>query len=323
MAFKWEKFGLVFDPALHPDRPAWMLGFAQAPNVIVFDHHVRVFFCCRPAPDAFQKYISYCAFVDLDRQNLFDVINMSSHPVLSLGRLGDFDEFGTYPVSVLRDGKQVLAVYGGWTRCESVPFNISLGLARSSDDGVNFEKYGQGPVLSHSPCEPYVVTSPKLRRYGDRWYLAYTAGRRWILGDEGRPEIIYKLRMATSVDGMNWLKVNQDIVESRLGDNEAQACPDIFLANGKYHMFFCYRHGLDFRENRNRSYRIGYASSTDLYTWSRDDDLAGIDVSDDGWDSEMIAYPTVFDLDGSTYMLYVGNGNGKSGFGLARLRGEL
>jgi hypothetical protein len=33
----------------------------------------------------------------------------------------------------------------------------------------------------------------------------------------------------------------------------------------------------------------------------------------------MIAYPTVFDLDGDTYMIYAGNGNGKTGFGLAKL----
>ncbi|MDO8805326.1 MAG: glycosylase, partial [Elusimicrobiota bacterium] len=178
-------------------------------------------------------------------------------------------------------------------------------------------------VLSHSPEEPYVVTSPKIRRYGATWYLAYTAGRRWFLGEDGRPEIIYKLRLATSADGVNWVKVNRDIVESKLGEDEAQACPDIFFANGRYHMFFCYRHGLDFRDNISRSYRIGYASSADLLNWQRNDSLAGIDVSPDGWDSGMAAYPAVFELDGKIYMLYAGNGNGKSGFGLAELQGEL
>ena len=46
-------------------------------------------------------------------------------------------------------------------------------------------------------------------------------------------------------------------------------------------------------------------------------------MSPDGWDSEMVAYPAVFELDGRTYMLYAGNGNGKTGFGLAVLEGEL
>lgn len=323
MGIKWQKQGLIFDPTLYANRPEWMVNFAQAPNVIIFEDYIRVFFCCRPAPDVNNQFVSYCAFVDLDRRDLFNVINISKQPVLSLGELGSFDEFGTYPVSVIRDGADILAIYGGWSRCESVPFNISLGLARSKDGGVSFQKYGVGPVLSHTPDEPFVVTSPKIRRYGANWFLAYTAGRRWILGDDGRPEIIYKLRIATSEDGTNWVKLNRDIVESKLGQNEAQACPDIFYANGKYHMFFCYRHGLDFRENRNRSYRIGYASSSDLLTWRRDDSLVNLDVSEEGWDSEMVAYPTVFELDGNIYMLYAGNGVGKTGFGLAKLEGEL
>jgi predicted GH43/DUF377 family glycosyl hydrolase len=323
MAFKWQKKGLIFDPTSYRNRPEWMDSFAQAPNVIIFDDFVRVFFCCRPAPDEKKQFVSRCAFVDLDRKDLFRVINISKQPVLSLGGLGSFDEFGTYPVSVIRDDKDIVAIYGGWSRCESVPFNISLGLARSKDGGVSFQKYGEGPVLSHSPNEPFIVTSPKIRRYGDIWYLAYTAGQRWILGDDGRPEIIYKLRIATSIDGISWAKLDKDIVESKLGEDEAQACPDIIFANGRYHMFFCYRHGLDFRDNKNRSYRIGYASSSDLLNWQRDDSMVDIDISEDGWDSEMVAYPTVFELDGSVYMLYAGNGVGKTGFGLAKLEGEL
>jgi predicted GH43/DUF377 family glycosyl hydrolase len=323
MGFGWKKMGQLFDPTQIADRPAWMLSFAQAPNVIIFDDFVRVYFCCRPAPDANMQFVSHCAFVDLARDDLFKVCGLSKQPVLELGGLGTFDEFGTYPVSVMRDGADIVAIYGGWSRCESVPFNISLGLARSKDGGVSFDKFGTGPVLSHSPDEPFVVTSPKVRKYGDTWYLAYTAGRRWILGEDGRPEIIYKLRMATSKDGNNWTKQNTDIVESKLGDDEAQACPDIFFANGRYHLFFCYREGLDFRDDCARSYRIGYASSTDLVSWKRDDSLIDLDVAATGWDSEMVAYPTVFELDGSVYMIYVGNGNGRTGFGLAKLEGEL
>jgi hypothetical protein len=42
-----------------------------------------------------------------------------------------------------------------------------------------------------------------------------------------------------------------------------------------------------------------------------------IDISDEGWDSEMISYPHVFELDGKIYMMYLGNQVGKYGFGLA------
>ena len=49
------------------------------------------------------------------------------------------------------------------------------------------------------------------------------------------------------------------------------------------------------------------------------DGSVGIDLSPDGWDSEMIEYPAVFDHKGSRYMLYNGNDYGRTGFGLAIL----
>jgi predicted GH43/DUF377 family glycosyl hydrolase len=320
--FNWNKLGLVVEPAKIAGKPNWFNEFAQAPNTVMFDDFVRVYFCCRPKPDQNGQYVSYCAYVDLARDNLFQIVNIAEHPVLELGELGAFDEFGTYPVSTIRDGEDIVAVYGGWTRCESVPFNVSLGLARSRDGGKSFFKHGSGPVLSHSLDEPFVVTSPKIRKYGNTWYLAYTAGRKWMIAD-GRPEVIYKLRMASSTDGINWVRMNADIVADRLGEDEAQACPDIIFRGGKYHMFFCYRQATDFRFSRERSYRIGYASSLDMLHWQRDDSKVGIDVSDSGWDSEMVAYPHVFELDGAIYMLYLGNQVGRYGFGLARLEGEL
>jgi len=48
-----------------------------------------------------------------------------------------------------------------------------------------------------------------------------------------------------------------------------------------------------------------------------------ISVSKSGWDSEMISYPHVFELDDKIYMLYLGNQVGKAGFGLAELEGDL
>ena len=48
----------------------------------------------------------------------------------------------------------------------------------------------------------------------------------------------------------------------------------------------------------------------------RRDSEAGIASSGD-WDSEMQAYPAVFDNDGRRYMLYNGNGYGRTGIGWA------
>ncbi|MBA4058382.1 MAG: glycosylase, partial [Marivirga sp.] len=134
-----------------------------------------------------------------------------------------------------------------------------------------------------------------------------------------KPELIYRIRMASSTDGINWIKFDQNIIADKLGANEVQASPDVFFYGNKFHMFFCYMVTPDFRTNKAKSYRIGYASSTDLINWERNDSMAGIDVSAEGWDSEMVAYPHVFELDGNVYMFYLGNQVGRYGFGLAQL----
>jgi hypothetical protein len=120
---------------------------------------------------------------------------------------------------------------------------------------------------------------------------------------------------------VSWQRFDRDLIESRIEPDEAQASPDVTLLDGCYHMFFCYRYSAGYR-SKERGYRIGYAASDDLETWTRDDSRAGIDVSPKGWDSEMVSYPHVFELDGRVHMLYLGNEVGRRGFGLAELDGD-
>lgn len=321
MRLQWTRLGRVFDPQSIADRPEWMHEFAQAPATLVFGDRVRVYFSCRPRPDGAGQYVSHAAYVDLNRANLVESIGLSQTPVLELGSLGAFDEFGTYPTSVIRNGDEVWAYYGGWTRCVSVPFDVAIGRAVSRDGGATFAKQGLGPMLGANADEPFVLSGPKVRRFGGRWFLWYIAGTKWI-ATSGRAEPVYRIRMATSSDGVSWRRHHRELIAPRLEADECQASPDVIEAGGKYHMFFCYRYSLDYR-NRARGYRIGYASSVDLEQWTRDDDRAGLDVSPEGWDSEMVSYPHVFELDGATYMMYLGNQVGRHGFGLARLEGAL
>jgi len=315
----WKKKGLIFEPSKY--KTPWMDEFAQAPATLIFDDFVRVFFSCRPCHDQHKQYVSYSSFVDLDRNDLTKVIKVHDKPILKLGDQGCFDQFGTYPISVIEYEDRYLAYYAGWTRCSSVPFNTAIGLA-ISEDGERFEKPFSGPILSYSPNEPFVISGPKIRKFNNKLYLFYIAGTSWV-DDNGKPEPVYKIRLATSENGLDWKKVDLQLIQDKLGVNEAQASPDVIYRNGKYHMFFCYRHGTDYR-NHERGYRIGYASSTNLLDWTRDDSFANLSVSkEDGWDSEMVSYPHVFELDGKVYVMYLGNQVGRQGFGLAELQGEL
>jgi hypothetical protein len=204
--FHWKKLGKAFTPQEVQGR-LWLNEFAQAPATLIMGNVVRFYFSCRPPADANGNYVSYSAYVDMDRQDLFQVCRVAEQPILALGGLGEFDEFGTYPVSVVPDGDVVRAYYAGWTRCESVPFNVAIGTAVSRDGGTTFTKMGNGPILSYSPDEPFVLSGPKIRRFNGHWQLFYIAGRKWKMVD-GRAEPVYKIRMAMSDDGLKWNKLN-------------------------------------------------------------------------------------------------------------------
>lgn len=313
--FKWRKLGRIFNPQDVQNLP-WMKEFAQCTSALVFDKYVRVYFSCRPCRDQEGEYVSNTGFVDLDINNLFNILQVSQQPVLPLGDLGAFDSHGVYPTCTLRYQDQVWLYYAGWSRCKDVPFNTAIGLAISRDGGTTFQRLGTGPIVSSSLNEPFVISGPKVRRFNGQWQMYYLAGSKWILNN-GRPEIVYKIRMACSNNGLDWDKINKNLIPDVLEENECQAGPDVFFKDNKYHMYFVYRYAVDFRQNPNHGYRIGYATSDDMYTWVRDDTNVGIEYSTSGWDSTMQHYPHIFVLHNKHYMLYNGNEFGRWGFGLA------
>lgn len=312
---RWEKVGHLFTPA--PDT--WMHSYAQVPTPLILTDRVRVFVGCRPRLIAGSLPVSQIGFVDLDRQNLKTIIAISETPVLALGDLGTFDEFGLHPLSVIENGSEVWMYYVGWTRMQSVPFNRSIGLAISDDHGHSFRRYGRGPIVGPTPQEPYLQQGPTVKRFGEEWHMWYLSGLDWLI-HHGRPECVYQLMHATSEDGITWKRNGLPCLPVH-EPTECHAGQGMIERGGRYHMWFSFRPALDFR-NAQRGYRIGYAWSDDLEIWHRDDEKAGIDVSESGWDSEMVCYPNIIELEGETYMFYCGNYFGRDGFGIARLTEE-
>ena len=317
---KWKKLGQVFNPTTWDDgiKRDWMMTHSQSVSTLIKPDCVRVYFACRPEKDLSGESKSYTTWLELDKTDLTKVLRVYDKPVMPLGGLGAFDEHSIYPTSVFKDGDDIRLYYAGWFRCSSVPFNCSIGLAYSKDGGDTFERLGVGPILPPSLDEPFVISGPKIRKFDGLYYLYYLAGKEWITYDNS-PEIIYKIRMAVSKNGIVFDRSNVDIIGDLLGKNECQAGPDVFKYKDKFHMYFVYREGVDFRTKRGRGYKIGYASSKDGLDWVRDDENVGIDYSDEGWDSEMHHYPHIFELNGKHYMLYNGNDFGRYGFGLAVL----
>lgn len=311
----WVKIGKLFDPVGSPDF-ADFDGFAQSPQALVFDDFVRIYFSIRKRTPG-QKFVSHIQYIEMDKA-LAKILAVSRGPVIELGKRGTFDEHGIFPMNVLRVGERIFGYTSGWTRRCSVSVDTGIGLAVSEDQGKTFRRLGDGPILTASLHEPFLVCDPFVQRFEGifhMWYIYGTCWRRY--GGQPQPDRTYLIGHAVSQDGIVWRKEGRAIISPRR-ETECQALPTVIRHRGAYHMYFCHRQSSDFRRNRDNSYRIGHAYSRDLVDWARDDEGAGIDVSDAGWDSEMMCYPHAFACEGQIYLLYNGNAFGREGFGLAR-----
>ena len=271
----------------------------------------RVYYCSRDASN--QSRISY---FDIEAGNPRNVLYRHHAPIVELGKLGAFDDAGMMPSSIVNVGQSKYLYYTGWSVRKSVPYHNAIGLAISHDDGQTFHRLGEGPVLGITLHEPYFIGTATVMHEEVNWKNWYAACTGWEMVD-GKAEPRYHLKYAESVDGIQWERkgiVAIDYLDSQEG---GLVRASVVREAGVYRMWYSRRSMQSYRTSRKHSYRIGYAESDDGVHWRRMDERADIDVSANGWDSEMIAYPCVVQAGKGLFMFYNGNGFGQSGIGYA------
>lgn len=319
---KWRKLGKIFDP-----RSYNLFGnckeYAQSPQTLELENRVRVYFSTREREKNKNMFLSKIAYVDFSK-DFEKILGVSSHEVVTLGEMGTFDEHGIFPINLLKFENKIFGYTCGWSRRSSVPVETSTGLVISSNHGKTFERVGKGPVFTSSVKEPMLVGDSFVKTYNGLFHMWYIFGERWLKAtDQEPPARVYKIGHAFSSNGVDWEREDgKTIIADYLNKDECQALPSVIKIEDRYHMYFCYREATDFRKNNARGYRLGYAYSDDLENWVRDEGSSGISKSPNGWDSEMMCYPHIFEVSKQVYLLYNGNEFGKYGFGLARLESE-
>jgi hypothetical protein len=253
-------------------------------------------------------------FIDVRPDDPSEVLTVSEEPVLDLGRLGTFDDSGAMPACIVNDGPRKYLYYIGWNPGVTVGYRNSVGLAVSEDGGLKFERVFEGPVVDRTRFEPFFTASPFVLKEDDRWRMWYASATGFLELD-GRPEPLYHVKYAESVDGQEWQRENISCLVPRHPE-EANARPWVVRDGDRYRMWFCQRRSRGYRDDPATSYRIGYAESADGVTWERGD--PGIDISErGGFDDVMQTYPAVYEHDGVLHLLYNGNGFGLTGIGHA------
>jgi hypothetical protein len=311
---KWVKKGHVFKPNGEYD---WMNSHTTPIAVVPLDDKIRVFLSTRSKKDSGGNFISYASFIDLDKQNPKNVVYKSNKPMINLGDVGMFDEYGIMVAKPVIISNVIYMYYMGWQRLSgnTAPYQVMLGLAVSSDNGLSFSKVSDGPIIGIDRFDPISIGNVSVIFENGVWRMWYTSFTRWGMGGI-KPTPEYNIKYAYSFDGISWTKTNVVCIDQN--ENGGVATPSVIKIDNTYHMWFGYRPSYT-AEGQIAGYQIGYAWSLDGISWHREDANAGISPSNIGWDSEMICYPHVVQIDGQYLMFYCGNGFGESGFGYAQL----
>lgn len=310
---KWVKKGLIFRVDEN-SRHSWMLTHAQIPVAdIVEDDRMRIYFGTR---DKLNRTVT--TYIEVQADNPQSVLHVHDQPVLGLGELGCFDDSGAMPSWIVNNGGIKYLYYSGWNVTTTVPYRNSIGLAISRNSGTTFTRPHDGPVMDRTYFEPHFCALPCVMVENGIWRMWYLSCVKWKMYN-GKPEPYYHMKYAESTDGINWDRKGIVCIDFKSTDEAGICRPSVIKEGDTYRMWYSYRGLKDYRTNKEQSYRIGYAESHDGINWTRKDEIVGIDISQTGWDSEMIAYPYVYEHKGEIFMLYNGNGFGRSGFGYAVL----
>ncbi|HSZ15128.1 MAG TPA: hypothetical protein VK790_13915 [Solirubrobacteraceae bacterium] len=298
----WAKRGLLIAaPAPYP----WACSHAALPAVERVDgDKVELLYSPR---DARGRAHVARAHVQATRVGELVVTGHDPEPVLTPGRLGAFDESGVTMSCVVEGEHATFLYYTGWTLGVTVPFYFYAGLAIRPHGQREFERVSQAPILERNAVDPYLTASPWVLREGGLWRMWYVSCSGWEMV-AGEARHYYHLRYAESADGIGWRREGRAAIDFADEHEYAISRPCVVRDGDRYRMWFA---------ARGDRYRLGYAESHDGVSWDRDDARAGLEPSPQGWDAEMVAYPAILDLGGVRYMLYNGNGYGKSGIGYA------
>lgn len=293
----WRKQGLL----VIPRRELWWCrNYCMVPTPQhIKGSQYRIYFSGRD--DQNRSHIGYVLW---DAETPLEIINGPDEPVLSPGALGCFDDNGVTPSCVIQEGNETRLYYIGWNPGSTVRMHLFGGLAISTDGGHSFERWSRAPIIARCASDPYLNTAPWAVQTDDGWRLYYVSGARW----EHKDLPLYNIKVGFSDDGKTWRREGHVCIDFKDNTEFALARPYVVFENGIWKMWFAHK---------GSSYRLGYAESTDGLDWHRRDSFAGLDVSDNGFDSEMIEYAAVIRHKETHFMFYNGNAYGAEGIGLA------
>lgn len=304
---KWKKLGRIY---VANGEYEWAQTHAYIPTPFVLDDkRIRIYVAFWD-----KQQIGRIGFVDVDANNPLKVLRVSERPVLDIGEPGTFDDSGTTPIQIVYRENKVFMYYIGWQRGVKVRYFLFAGLAISGDGGETFKRYSRSPILDRTNNELFVRSALSILKYNNIYKTWYVSSEKWI-SIKGKLVPTYNIKYVESNDGINYNGEGIICLNLLNYDEYGFGRPFVIKENQLYKMWYSIR-------TISKGYRLGYAESADGLNWKRKDSEVGINVSERGWDSEMICFASIIDVNDKRYIFYNGNNYGETGFGVALLDEE-
>lgn len=302
--FKWNKKGLLYETK--------EVGWTHASHPCIIHIKEDLFLIAFTKRDSSKKSNIFLVYAKVNQ----GIITLIDNPKLALtpGDYGYFDCDGVISGCLIKNYDQIYLYYVGWQNLPDTLWICDTGRAKLDLTPLTLEKEFLGPVIGRDREHPlFAAATAFFIDENNIWHTWFNSGLSWEKVDSNWKHK-YGLHHGTSINGLDW-KFDEGMAIPFADEYEyAFGRPTVVKWDDKYHMWYAHR-----ETEYIKTYRIGYASSDDGLNWTREDAKSGIDVSEEGWDSEMICYPSVFSHSGLKYMLYNGNGYGETGFGYAVL----
>lgn len=138
----WQNHGIIYLP---DGKLSWAASKCRVPSCHSAGKWIRVYYATRNS-----NAKSLTSFIEVSTDYPTQLLYVHDQPVLDFGKPGTHDEDGVMTGCVLKVDDKFFLYYTGWSRCLTVPYRVSTGLAISTDGGITFERFSRSPHIEQN-----------------------------------------------------------------------------------------------------------------------------------------------------------------------------
>lgn len=268
----------AFNPILHSSGDFWEIEGVAQPKILLENNLYKMYYAGYAGAG-----FTYVAYAESE-----DGLNWTRpipNPILSPGDPGSWDSYATIAGAIINDEGIYKMYYVGWANTDD---NWNIGLA-TSVDGIHWEKYPT-PVLQGTSGWEYQIVPSSVIKVNGTYFLYYY----------GRNLPNYNIGLATSTDGIDWVKYtnNPIVTPDKLWEETGVFHASVIITDTQIEMIYM----------NSASDGFGFAYSSDGMNWTKDNSNPFFtrENTANGWAANKIAYPNLIKTENETRIYYSG-----------------